>query len=140
MSAPRIVLTLTVLLGAAGDAGAQESEGNAFSKIPWETGPVLGDLGTEARVAVPDDCLFTGADGTRQFMELNQNPTSGIERGTVLCRLLDGNGETEATWFAVFEFDDSGYVKDDEKGSLDPDGILASLKEGNEHGNSERKE
>ena len=84
--------------------------------------------------------MFTGAEGTRQFMELNQNPTWGIERGTVLCRILDANGETEATWFAVFEFDDSGYVKDDEKESLDADAILASLKEGNEHGNRERKE
>ncbi|HEY7612736.1 MAG TPA: DUF2167 domain-containing protein [Gemmatimonadales bacterium] len=139
MSASRTTLTLALLLGVAGPAAAQDSEGSAFSKIPWETGPVLGDLGAEARVAVPDDCMFTGEEGTRQFMELNQNPVSGIERGTVLCRILDANGETETTWFAVFEFDDSGYVKDDEKGSLDPDAILASLKEGNEHGNRERK-
>jgi uncharacterized membrane-anchored protein len=84
--------------------------------------------------------MFTGADGTRQFMELNENPVSGIERGTVLCRLQDANGETETTWFAVFEFDDGGYVKDDEKESLDGDAILSSLKKGNEHGNRERKE
>ena len=140
MSASRMTLTLALLLGAAAPGLAQESEGNAFSKIPWETGPALGDLGAEARVAVPDDCLFTGADGTRQFMELNENPTSGIERGTVLCRLVDGNGETQATWFAVFEYDNGGYVKDDEKSSLDADAILASLKEGNEYGNRERKE
>jgi uncharacterized membrane-anchored protein len=139
MSAPRMVLALALLLGAARVGLAQDSEDNAFSKIPWEPGPVLGELGAEARVAVPDDCAFTGADGTRQFMELNQNPVSGIERGTVLCRILDANGETESTWFAVFEFDDSGYVKDDEKSSLDADAILASLKEGNEHGNRERK-
>ena len=69
MSAPRMTLTLALLLGAAGPGLAQESEGNAFSKIPWETGPVLGDLGAEARVAVPEDCVFTGAEGTRQFME-----------------------------------------------------------------------
>jgi uncharacterized membrane-anchored protein len=139
MSAPRMTLTFALLVGAAGPGLAQEAEGNAFSKIPWETGPVLGNLGAEAKVAVPDDCVFTGAEGTRQFMELNENPTSGIERGAVLCRLVDGNGETEATWFAVFEFDDSGYVKDDEKSSLDADAILATLKEGNEHGNRERK-
>ena len=108
MSARRMTLTLVLLLGAAGSGLAQDSEGSAFSKIPWETGPVLGDLGAEARVAVPEDCVFTGAEGTRQFMELNENPTSGIERGTVLCRLVDAKGETEATWFAVFEFDESG--------------------------------
>lgn len=139
MSARRLTLTLVLLLGGALPAVAQDSEEDAFSKIPWQAGPVLGDLGSEARVAVPDDCAFTGADGTRQFMELNENPVSGIERGTVLCRIVDANGETESTWFVVFEFDDSGYVKDDEKESLDGDAILARLKEGNEHGNRERK-
>jgi uncharacterized membrane-anchored protein len=139
MSAPRLVLTLALLLAPALPAQAQDSGEDAFSKIPWQPGPVLGDLGEEAQVAVPDDCTFTGADGTRQFMELNENPVSDRERGTVLCRIVGANGETESTWFAVFEFDGSGYVKDDEKESLDGDAILASLKEGNEHGNRERK-
>jgi uncharacterized membrane-anchored protein len=139
MSAPRLVLTLALLLAPALPAQAQDSGEDAFSKIPWQPGPVFGDLGEEAQVAVPDDCTFTGADGTRQFMELNENPVSDRERGTVLCRIVGANGETESTWFAVFEFDGSGYVKDDEKESLDGDAILASLKEGNEHGNRERK-
>ena len=140
MSAPRLALTLGLLLGLASQVRAQDSANDAFDKIPWEPGPILGELGPEAQVAVPDDCLFTGGDGTRQFMELTENPTNGNERGTVLCRILKADGETESTWFAVFEFDDSGYVKDDEKESLDADAILASLKEGNEHGNRERKE
>jgi uncharacterized membrane-anchored protein len=135
-----MVLALALVLGTALPAQAQDSSATAFSKIPWKTGPSTDDLGQEAQVAVPDDCLFVGEDGTRQFMELNENPVSGIERGTVLCRLVDAKGETESTWFAVFEFEDSGYVKDDEKESLDADAILASLKKGNEHGNKERKE
>jgi uncharacterized membrane-anchored protein len=134
-----LVLTLALLLAPALPALAQDSGEDGFSKLPWQPGPVLGDLGEEAQVAVPDDCTFTGADGSRQFMELNQNPVSDRERGTVLCRIVGANGETESTWFAVFEFDESGYVKDDEKESLDGDAILASLKKGNEHGNRERK-
>ena len=31
-------------------------------------------------------------------------------------------------WFAVFEFDDVGYVKDDEKDSLDANALLDSIK------------
>lgn len=139
MSASPIVLTLALLLGSSLPALAQDSSDDAFSKIPWKSGPMVGALGEEAQVAVPDGCVFTGEDGTRQFMELNENPVSGIERGTVLCRLVDATGKTESTWFAVFEFDDSGYVKDDEKESLDGDAILATLKKGNEHGNAERK-
>ena len=139
MSTPRLALTLGFLLGLVAQGRAQDSANDAFDKIPWEPGPILGHLGQEAQVAVPDNCVFTGGDGTRQFMELTENPTSGAERGTVLCRILDAAGETKSTWFAVFEFDDSGYVKDDEKESLDADAILASLKEGNEHGNRERE-
>lgn len=140
MFASPIALTLALLLGSSLPALAQDSSDDAFSKIPWKSGPVLGDLGKEAQVAVPDGCVFTGQDGTRQFMELSENPVSGSELGTVLCRLVDAKGETESTWFAVFEFDDGGYVKDDEKGSLDGDAMLASLKKGNEHGNRERKQ
>jgi uncharacterized membrane-anchored protein len=140
MSAPRLVLTFALLFASALPASAQDSGEDAFGKIPWQPGPVLGDLGEEAQVAVPEDCVFTGTDGTRQFMELNQNPVSDRERGTVLCRILGADGETASTWFAVFEYEGGGYVKDDEKGSLDGDAILANLKEGTEHGNRERKE
>jgi uncharacterized membrane-anchored protein len=140
MSATRMVLALALLLGHALPGLAQDSQNDAFSKIAWQRGPILGDLGKEAQVAVPDGCLFTDAGGTRQYMELNENPVSGIERGTVLCRILDAKGETATTWFVVFEFDQSGYVKDDEKQSLDGDAMLARLKEGNEQGNQERKE
>ena len=41
-------------------------------------------------------------------------------------------------WFAVFEFDDVGYVKDDEKDSLDANALLDSIKKGTEAGNQER--
>ena len=140
MSPTAIMLALALLLGTTLPSQAQDSYDDAFSKIPWQTGPLLGDLGKQAQVAVPDNCVFTGEDGTQQFMELTQNPVGGDEVGTVLCKLLDANGKTESTWFAVFEFDDSGLVKDDEKESLDADAILASLKEGNEHGNREREQ
>ena len=140
MFASPMVLTLALLVGSSLPALAQDSSDDAFSKIPWEKGPVLGHLGDQAQVAVPENCVFTGKDGTQQFMELTQNPVSEAELGTVYCRLTDAKGETESTWFAVFEFDDSGYVKDDEKESLDGDAMLASLKKGNESGNRERKE
>lgn len=41
------------------------------------------------------------------------------------------------SWFAVFEFDDCGYVKDDEKNKLDADEILKQMKEGQEAANEE---
>lgn len=109
------------------------------SDIPWEIGPAVGSLGPQSRVRVSDSCSFTGVQGTKQFLTLTQNPTNGSERGTALCTIVRADGDS-SYWFAVFEYDPAGYVKDDEKESLDADAILASLRKGNEAGNRVRRE
>jgi uncharacterized membrane-anchored protein len=43
----------------------------------------------------------------------------------------------DLSWFSIFDFEDTGYIKDDEK--IDADAVLQSLKEGNARGNEERK-
>jgi uncharacterized membrane-anchored protein len=42
-------------------------------------------------------------------------------------------------WFLVFEFEDSGYVSDGEKGDLDAAALLESIQTGNKWGNEERR-
>lgn len=111
-----------------------------FDSIPWTDGPVSGRLGTVARVHVPEGCRFTEEKGTVTFMELTQNPTSGNEVGMLVCETASsGNPADVDRWFVVFEYDASGYVKDDEKTKLDGDKILATLREGQEVGNEERR-
>lgn len=105
-----------------------------FDDIPWEQGPVLGDLGSEAEVKVPGGCMFTKGDGVRMFMELTENTTSPAERAVVFCP----DSMENSSWFVVFTYDESGYVKDDERDKLDADALLASLKEGTDAGNAER--
>jgi uncharacterized membrane-anchored protein len=99
-------------------------------EIKWQKGPSVGDLGDKAQVKVPAGYVFADANDTRSIMEANQNPTNGREIGFVA---LDGEN-----WYAVFEFDDAGYVKDDEKDSLDANALLESIKEGTAAGNQER--
>lgn len=120
-----------VLLPAA---AAQEQQGESlWESIPWAQGPIVGKLGTEANVKVPAGCLFTGVDGMKKFMELTQNPADGNERGVVICE-----PETNP-WFVIFAYDASGYVKDDEGGTLDSDAILKSIRRGTEAANRERR-
>lgn len=102
-----------------------------YEEIKWQKGPSVGQLSDTAQVKVPDGYVFAGASDTRQIMEANQNPTTGREIGFVAA-----DGEN---WFAVFEFEDVGYVKDDEKDSLDADALLESIKQGTEAGNEERR-
>ena len=105
--------------------------GEALDDVKWQKGPSIGDLGSTAQVHVPAGYVFAGADDTRRIMEANHNPTTGKELGFVAPAGED--------WFAVFEFDDVGYVRDDEKNSLDADALLESIKAGTEAGNKERQ-
>jgi uncharacterized membrane-anchored protein len=68
------------------------------------------------------------------LLELMGNPISGGEVG-----LLASAAEDE-TWMIIFEFEDIGYVKDDEKDELDADKILEGIAEGNKAANEYRKE
>jgi len=42
-------------------------------------------------------------------------------------------------WFVVFEFDEVGYIRDDEKDTLDADVILDSIRRGTEESNKVRR-
>lgn len=105
-------------------------ESDELLKVKWQEGPSIGDLGNTGQVHVPAGYVFAGADDTRLIMEVNRNPTSGRELGYVSPAGQD--------WFAVFEFDDVGYIKDDEKNSLDANALLQAIKDGTEAGNKER--
>jgi uncharacterized membrane-anchored protein len=103
-------------------------------KIPgveWTNGPATCKLRDLSEVKIPEGWSFTGGDGTRTLMKLMGNLVGTQEVGSVYPGSLD--------WFAVFEFDPSGYVKDDEKSNLDADAILESKRETNKAGNEERK-
>jgi uncharacterized membrane-anchored protein len=106
---------------------------SAEPKIPgvkWQKGPCSAKLGEQATLQLPKGFLFTDGEGTRKVMEVMQNPTDGSELGMIYAE--DG-------WFVVFEFDDSGYVSDDEKTSLDADAMLKAIRSGTEESNKERK-
>jgi uncharacterized membrane-anchored protein len=123
-----IAICLLVVAPASAQTSAQPD-------IAWEEGPGTGEIGDIARIRIPEGYRFAGRSGVRRFMELTQNPASGNE----LAVMLSPGGPNDETWFVIFEFNPIGYVKDDEKGQLDADAILKSLKAGNARGNEERR-
>jgi len=130
MAARSIICRLAVCLTLLPAAAAAQ-----LDKIPWVKGPAKGMLGTEATITVPAGCVFTGRNGVKAFLEATQNNASGNERGVLLC---PANG-TNDTWFVLFSYDESGYVRDDEGSSLDAGAILETVRRGTEEGNRERK-
>ena len=99
-----------------------------FNKIEWKKDGE-GMLGQLATIKIPDGYRYTGAAGTIKLMEAYGNLTSGAELGYI--------APLDLGWFAVFEFENSGYVKDDEKNQLDADQILQQLRQGQVEANKE---
>jgi uncharacterized membrane-anchored protein len=131
---PFAVLALLALLAVPG-GGQEAPEGTQPGpQIQWTEGPSKVSLGDLAEVDLPAGYLFAGADDTRRLMEMNGNPATGQEMGLIAPAAEDKG------WFIVFEWEEAGYIKDDEKDEIDADALLESIKEGTEASNEQRKE
>lgn len=107
------------------------AQDNPYEGVNWQQGPSIGALGRIAEVRIPAGYVFADGDGARKIMEASQNPTDGSELGFV--------SPANEDWFILYEFDEVGYIRDDEKGSLDADAMLDSIKNGTEESNKERR-
>ncbi len=94
-------------------------------------GPAIARLSDIAQLPVPAGYMFLDGKTTRKMMEAAGEPSSGNEVGFLR--------PTNGGWAVYFEYDDVGYVKDDEKNKLDAAKLLAAIKAGNDEGNKERK-
>jgi uncharacterized membrane-anchored protein len=132
LARPRSALfaAVAVILTAVAYGQAEEAaeEPNPLDELDWKFGPTQQPVGANATIKVPDGYVFLDAPNTSKYMELLQNPANGREY-TIAPSTLD--------WFAVFEFDESGYVKDDDQ--IEADALLASLKSATEASNEERR-
>ncbi len=129
---PVMVVSLWGVLLPHPAAAQEDAPAQPQLDLNTQYGPLQANLGTRAQIDVPGGYMFLDGNDTRTLMEQMGNPASGTEVGTIAPENDD--------WFLVFEFDEIGYVKDDEKDQLDPDAILASIKEGNKAGNQIRAE
>src|SRR6476469_10872237 len=65
--------------GAAAD---EDTETRTFlKKIDWKRGPSEADVGSYAKIKVPEGYIFTAGAGTRKLLEAMGNPTNGDELG-----------------------------------------------------------
>lgn len=113
----------------------QDDQQSEYSKrlraLNWQQGPGTGDLGGLATVGIPGGYAFLDKSDAGKFMEINHNPPSGQELGVLL--------PADGSFFVVFEFSSSGYVKDEDR-DLDSEALLKSIREGTEEANKIRKE
>lgn len=103
-----------------------------MSKLKWTEGPAKAALKDIAEIQVPEGYKMADPQGTQTLLQAMGNPTNGRELGML--------APTSMVWFVVFEFDEVGYVKDDDKDKLDADKLLKSISEGTERSNEARKQ
>ncbi len=127
------VIAIAALLPAT--APAQEpARQEPTIKINWQVGPTTGKLGDIAEIKVPEGYEFSGKEGAQKILEITHNLTNGRELGVMVSRSENSN------WYMIFEFDETGYVKDEEGGHLDANAILQNLKDATERANDERRQ
>jgi len=110
----------------------KSAESPKAPEISWIAGPEKAEIGSIAEIKIPKGYNFADGDDTRKIMKYFGNPETNLEQGYL--------APESDEWFIVFEFSDTGYVKDDEKDNLDADEIFKSMQEGNRQGNEWRKE
>ena len=94
-------------------------------------GPTIGRLGDVAEINVPKGYVFIASDKINDFNLAHGNTTDPGEVGALQHESL--------SHFIIFEWDDGGYVKDDEKETLDADALLKSMQQGQEQDNEVRR-
>ena len=94
-------------------------------------GPATAQLTDVAQIALPAGYMFLDGKQTRAMMKAAGEPSSGNEVGFLR--------PTNGGWAVYFEYDDVGYVKDDEKDKLNADKLLKAIKAGNDEANKERE-
>ena len=126
----RVILGMTFTLGFfAFGVSAQEAP-----TLFWQSGGESVPIGSNlAEIELPEGFVYLGSDSTQEFLELNENPTSGMELLTIASR------SGEESWFVIFRFEEIGYVEDSGGADLDADALLASLRRGTKEANKERQ-
>lgn len=128
----RLVLAFAAVLVLAVSASAQEGQAPT---VNWVPGPTTAELGDGlATIEIPEGYLFADKAEAKKIMEMTGNPPSDLEVGLI------APADEAKQWFVVFEYNEVGYVKDDDKDEIDADAILKSIREGTEAANKERKE
>lgn len=93
-------------------------------------GPAVVKLGKVAELTLPEGYAFVGPDSLDKFYTMTQNTRNGREVGVVL---------SPAHWLLFFDYDDIGYVKDDQKKDLDAAKLYKTMDEGQNAANESRK-
>ena len=137
---PRQVLAWISLMLCCLTLEAQEGKGerlpvakaSPLDRLPWIQGPTNISLAGRAKLEIPRNFRFLEAKAAQDFLKATGNRPNGQETGLLM--------HARDAWWVILEFEEIGYVKDDEKKDLDADKLLESYRRGTEAMNEDRQE
>lgn len=107
------------------------SEERSAASLDWKVGPTTIKVGHVASQKIGIGYISLEAVDTRRFLEMTENLASKSDVGII--------APEDLSWFASYSYDSIGYVKDDEKGSLNSEVLLREFKRNSERSNTERR-
>ncbi|WP_282936488.1 DUF2167 domain-containing protein [Paenibacillus sp. RC67] len=120
-----MTLALTLLWSTAVSA--------AESKYNWIDGGKKVDLKQIATLDLDSSFVFLDAANTMKMSKENHDSPSGKEIGSIYPK------DENQSWAVIFEYEESGHIKDDEKQKIDAKAILKSYKKGTEEANKDKQ-
>ncbi len=117
--------------GVDAEAAQDAAYAAEIAKITWQT-EGKGKIGSLAEIDIPSGYRFADGEGASQLLQIWGNPASPSELGVIANEKVD--------WAVFFDFEDSGYVKDDEKDELDADKIMKDMRSTEDGMNEARRE
>jgi uncharacterized membrane-anchored protein len=99
-----------------------------LDSLRWVKGPMNGDLGPDASINVPSGFQFLRPEDTAKLIEITHSDK--VTTPAYSFRPIN------SPWVAVFQYDPTGYVLDDEK--IDPTVLLQTLTKSTDAQNPER--
>lgn len=128
-----LVLTASMLVWLGASIASAQETADESQPLNFQHGPAIFQIGDNlAEIELSEDFVFLDRAGIERLLELTENPLSGTEQATVLP------ASDEEQWFVIFEWDDIGYVPDEDS-DLDADALLESIVEGTRVANEERE-
>ncbi len=97
--------------------------------LKWQHGPATGKIDDKAAIQFDKNFVFLNENDTADFLEMSGNLRE------------DGNflfAPRSLKWAVFFSFEETGYVKDDEK--IDADELLKTLRSNEKEANAQRKQ
>jgi len=98
--------------------------------VKFTAGPATVPVGKVAELKLPAGFAYVGPDSLDRFYELTHNMRGGDEVGVLL---------SPADWILFFDYDDTGYIKDDDKNQLDAEKLMKSMTANQDRNNADRK-